>query len=225
MDEVVKLAEAYSVRSPADNRDLYARWADTYDVAFAEKHRYDYHNTISDVYLQAGGTSELVLDVGCGTGLVGVALRQRGVTEVHGLDLSAEMLAQAARKRGIDGEPVYARLLEADLTTTVEIPDLTYPGLISAGTFTHGHVGPEALNQLVRVCSSGALLAIGVNGELFNTEGGFAEWLASAEESGLIREARTTSVSVYAQGDLGAASEDGLGSNNASGAVMLFTKV
>ncbi len=225
MDEVIKLSEAYSVKSPADNRDLYARWADSYDTLFVQQHEYDYHNTVSDVYLQAGGTTELVLDVGCGTGLVGVALRQRGVTEVHGVDLSAAMLAKAAEKRTIDGEPVYARLQEADLTATIEVPDFTYPGLITAGTFTHGHLGPDSLNEVVRMCSRGALLAIGVNAELFNAEGGFGEWLAFAEESGRIRDSEVISVPVYRQGNLGAAGEEGLGSNNATGTVMLFRKI
>lgn len=221
----VKLSDAYGVTSPEENRELYERWAGSYDTEFADRHGYDYHNQVSEVFLRAGGSTDLVLDVGCGTGLVGSALRERGVRAVHGLDLSPAMLAEAAEKKTVEGDPVYTHLEEADLTATVDVPDETYPGLVTAGTFTHGHLGPDSLHEVVRMCTPGALLAIGVNAELFQTEGGFAEWMAAAQSDGLIRDAGTTTVSVYAEATLGAAGEEDLGSGNATGTVMLFRKV
>lgn len=58
----------------------------------------------------APATYGAVLDLGCGTGLVGAALGDRA-GDLVGIDLSPAMLAQAAR----GGR--YARLVEADLTT------------------------------------------------------------------------------------------------------------
>ena len=34
---------------------------------------------------------------------------------------------------------------------------------MSSGTFTHGHVGPSALDELVRVTKAGGLVTISVN--------------------------------------------------------------
>ncbi|NNE94939.1 MAG: class I SAM-dependent methyltransferase [Acidimicrobiales bacterium] len=220
----VTLAEAYSVASPDDNRDLYRRWADTYDRDFAAQHNYDYHNSVSQAFLDAGGSTDLVLDVGCGTGLVGQALRSRGVKEVHGLDISPEMLSKAADKMTDQGEPVYTSLREADLTARVDIADNTYPGLITAGTFTHGHLGPASLDEVVRLCAPGALLAVGVNADLFENEGGFGQWLADAEAEGRISAAHTVTVPVYGGGSTGIASEHQVGSKNAFGKVMVFQK-
>jgi len=220
----VTLADAYAVESPDDNRDLYRRWAETYDDDYAAQYNYDYHNSISQAFLDAGGGTDLVLDVGCGTGLVGVALRSRGVKEVHGLDISPEMLSQAAEKVTEHGEPVYTSLREADLTAHVDVADDTYPGLITAGTFTHGHLGPSSLDEVVRLCAPGALLAIGVNAELFQTEGGFGSWLSDANAAGRISQPTTVSVPVYAGGSAGAASAHDVGENNAFGTVMIFRK-
>ena len=50
-----------------------------------------------------------VLDLGCGTGLVGNALAKRGFKNIVGFDISPKMLEQAKQKA------VYARLSELDL--------------------------------------------------------------------------------------------------------------
>jgi hypothetical protein len=50
--------------------------------------------------------------------------------------------------------------------------------LISAGTFTHGHVGPEALDELWRVAAPGAVCVIGINAAHYESAG-FGEKLAA----------------------------------------------
>ena len=64
---------------------------------------------------------------------------------------------------------------------------------------------------------------MGVNAELFNAEGGFAEWMEAAQRAGRVRDSSTATVQVYA-GGLGAAGEEGLGSDNATATVMLFRR-
>ena len=63
---------------------------------------------------------------------------------------------------------VYRHLFEADLTQSIDLPENQYGAVVSAGTFTHGHVGPEALLKLLRLCRAGALFVIGVNGTAFD---------------------------------------------------------
>lgn len=61
--------------------------------------------------ITAGGQIGPVLDLGCGTGLVGLAVDDLTVGPITGIDVSARMLDQA-RVKG-----VYATLVEADLLT------------------------------------------------------------------------------------------------------------
>ena len=165
------LEEAYSVETPDDNRALYAKWADTYD-GFLDQSRYIYARQVAEFFCQrssAGG--EPVLDVGCGTGVVGVELRRMGVAVIDGLDISPEMMDKARQRTGPDGSPVYRQLIEADLTRPLEIPSDSYAGIVSSGTFTHGHVGPEGLAELLRIARPGAACSIGINAAHFDGHG------------------------------------------------------
>ena len=43
------------------------------------------------------------------------------------------------------------------------VDDSSYDGVVSSGTFTHGHVGPSAMDELVRITKAGGLVTISVN--------------------------------------------------------------
>lgn len=147
------LAAAYALSGPGDARRLYAGWAETYDADFARRTGYRPARRVAELFAAAGGTGP-VLDAGCGTGLVGEALPEGLV--IDGVDLSPEMLAVAGRKGR------YRALVSADLTEPLPFETASFRGVVSAGTFTHGHVGPEALAELVRVLSPGGLMVLSV---------------------------------------------------------------
>ncbi len=166
------LEEAYAVETPEDNRRLYAAWASSYDEGFLETQGYVYDRNVARVFVGSGGQGP-VLDLGCGTGAVGVALASLGVETIDGLDISPEMLERAATKR-VGDRAVYRLLMTGDLTAGIDMADRVYAGVVSAGTFTHGHVGPEAIPEVVRIGASGAVFAIGVNAVHYEASG-FAE--------------------------------------------------
>ena len=68
---------------------------------------------------------------------------------------------------------MYRTLLEADLYAGVTVADGAYGGIVSSGTFTHGHVGPEVLDEVLRLAAPGAVLALAINAAHFQA-GGFA---------------------------------------------------
>ena len=158
-----RLDAAYSLKTPADSRRLYRDWASTYDDDFAARMDYQMPARIAAVFAASGEGP--VLDIGAGTGLVAEKLGGLGIGPVDGIDISAEMLQVAAAKG------VYRRTLVADLTRTLPIEDRTYRGFVSSGTFTHGHVGPDALDELLRVAVPGAFFALSVHSAVFETAG------------------------------------------------------
>ncbi|NOX74434.1 MAG: class I SAM-dependent methyltransferase [Alphaproteobacteria bacterium] len=166
-DDKLDLKRAYAIRTPQDSVELYRDWAETYDESFAARMDYLAPQVVADVFAErATGANGPVLDVGAGTGLVGAALAGLGDWQVDGLDISQEMLAVAM------GKGCYRQVISADLTQKLTLADGAYGGVISAGTFTHGHVGPDALDELLRVARPGAQIVLGVNSEAF-TEYGF----------------------------------------------------
>jgi predicted TPR repeat methyltransferase len=71
-----------------------------------------------------------VLDVGCGTGLLGVPLRTL-TTRLHGIDLSPRML-ERARARG-----VYDELFQIDAATYLQETDERYDLVVAADVFIY----------------------------------------------------------------------------------------
>ncbi|MCP3939696.1 MAG: class I SAM-dependent methyltransferase [Actinomycetia bacterium] len=192
------LDAAYALATPDDSRTLYAAWADTYDSGFIEANDYVYHRQIAAVFCR-DFEGDTVLDVGCGTGVVGVELCSLGVSVIDGIDISRAMLAKAAEKTQ-GARKVYRMLVEADLTQTIDIADNTYEGLVSAGTFTHGHLGPDSLHELIRVASPGARAAIGINASHFEDHG-FHATLDAMVAAGTIEPYGLVDVPMYGHSD------------------------
>ncbi len=165
------LKAAYAVKSPDDNRELYAKWAATYEQ-FLEDNRYIYARQVAEIFAESSPAEGIpVLDAGCGTGRVGLELCRLGVSPVDGMDISPEMLDRARTMSGPAGVPAYRRLIEADLTGPIDIDSGSYRGVVSSGAFTHGHLGPDVLSELLRVVSPGSVGVVGVNASIFESNG------------------------------------------------------
>mgnify|MGYP001818872590 FL=1 len=148
--------DAYAMSSPEEVKALYRTWSRSYDVVFGESQGYQLPRKVASAFVGAGGVGP-VLDVGAGTGLVGGALRRMNVKDIDGIDLSEDMLEVARMKDD------YRGLYAGDVTRPLDLIDAPYMGVVSAGTFTLGHVGPAALQNLLDVAASGALFVISVN--------------------------------------------------------------
>ena len=140
-----------------------------------------------------------MLDVGAGTGLLGEALVRHGVSPIDATDISAEMLSVAKRKG------VYRALIVGDLLAGLDLPDASYSGIASSGTFTIGHLGPEPLGELLRLAAPNAIFAMSVNVQHY-AEAGFAEALDALGPD--IADLHTDEVANYGPGARGAHKDD-----------------
>jgi len=81
-----------------DARQLYDRWADSYDAEVGDNGYATPGRCAAALRAHMSDLAQPVLDFGCGTGLSGLALRLAGFSAIDGIDLSADMLKQAAEK-------------------------------------------------------------------------------------------------------------------------------
>jgi SAM-dependent methyltransferase len=186
-DTTYDLEEAYQINGPDEARRMYGDWAPTYDAGFGAAWGYIAPREIAAILKGEVGADAEILDIGAGTGLVAEHLR--GLT-VDALDITPEML-DIARPKGL-----YRSLVLGDLTKTLEIPDECYDAVISCGTFTHGHVGPECFPELLRVSKPGAVFACGTIGPVLDGVG-FGSALARMVATGRISPVAWRDIPIY----------------------------
>ena len=156
MKKKPSLKSAYNLRSPSDNIELYSVWAETYDSDFIDEMHYRLHFSVADEFILNGGNG-LILDVGAGTGALAEALLQTANFCIEATDISEKMLKVANLKK------IYKRTFLSDITKEIPADNDFYDGVVSSGTFTHGHVGPSAMDELIRITRPGGLITISVN--------------------------------------------------------------
>jgi predicted TPR repeat methyltransferase len=115
---------------------------------------------------------ERVLDLGCGTGLVGMMLADFAVAEMVGVDISGRMLAEAERKG------VYARLERREVGAFLEGDPGGWDTIVAADVFCY-FGALEAIMRLVRArLAPGGRFAFSVE-EM--PEGGEAPWRLASQ--------------------------------------------
>ena len=137
---------------------LFNGFAHTFDQQLASL-QYDTPRRLVQWVYDVAGDSERqwnVLDLGCGTGLVGVAAKARAARLV-GVDLSHGMLARA-RSRNI-----YDRLECMDLVAMMKAePASSYDLLVSADTFIYVGKLDDVVAEARRLLQPGGLFAFSV---------------------------------------------------------------
>ena len=154
------IATIYDTLHAADLDELegiYKNWASDYESDVINLAGYVGHLITSDLLLNyLRNTESKVLDAGCGTGLVGEILYKNNFRNMDGVDFSQEMLNIAHQKN------IYQSLKLVDLTKKLDYENDSFDAVICAGTFTCGHVGPEALREMVRITKQGGYICFTV---------------------------------------------------------------
>lgn len=197
---------AYSYSSPSDLRRYYDDSASEYDN-FVSSVKYVLPSLVVDVALDFfGDKPERALDVGCGTGLVGVeaAIKMPSLI-LDGLDISPKMIYEAYDKKRPNGNRCYSSLILSDGTREKAVESERYALMLSAGTFTLGHLGPEHLEILLGSLVKDGIAVISIKKDHYENED-FLGWISDADKHGMISTLALITVDSYDNPDYSAES-------------------
>ena len=168
-----------------DSLELYEEWAPTYEQNLKEDYGYIAHRIAVEAFCNhCADASARILDLGCGTGLVGEELAARGFQQIDGLDISPGMLEEARRKQ------IYNDLIIGDMTRPPDLDGRRYNAAIGVGCFGGGHVGPEHLPEMIRCVQTGGLLVFFINAIAYEQDD-YPSHFRSLEADGVWRVVRT----------------------------------
>ncbi len=136
---------------PTEVIDLYAQWADQYDSDLDEFGYVAPQLSCELFETIVSDKNAFIYDAGCGTGIVGKILKERGYTNLVGADFSKEMRAQAHDTQA------YTRLEHADYSQALACADDTYNAVISVGVYTARFKG-VFIPEMLRIMKPGGVL-------------------------------------------------------------------
>jgi len=164
--DVSKKVPIYKLKTTEEIMKYYDEWGtdNKYDKDMVE---WDYtgpKETVDTFKKYANNKEIKIYDAGCGTGLVGVELKKCGYTNFDGVDLSQKLLDLVPNE-------LYKNLSKTDLNKPLNISDNEYDSVLCVGTFTFGHVKPQALDEFIRITKNKGLLCFTINEGIYEKYG------------------------------------------------------
>ena len=206
------LKGAYNLSTPDDNKKYYQGFAPFYDSVFVKDLGYTYPNVVVNLLVKKFKLDGPICDIGCGTGLVANEIKKKAPNAViDGVDISQDMI-QVSREKNL-----YRNLLELNLEDSLDPLSKDYSAVVSAGTFTHGHLGSETLERLISHFTPGTKFVIGINFDHYHSKG-FEKQLKSLIELNIIGCFELNEVKVYNKDN------ESLNIKNSRACVCLFSK-
>jgi len=138
----------------ADITNYYTKWSERYDKDMSQ-HKYSGPDVVVNNFVDLELTKDVrILDILCGTGLVGLMLKDRGFDNIDGQDGSQSMLDKAMDKE------IYRSTIHSSVggSHALPVPDETYDVVLGSGVFAPGHATPDAFPELLRITRHGGYL-------------------------------------------------------------------
>ena len=148
----------YKLKTTEEVMKYYDEWGEEnkYNKDMLEWNYTGPKETVNTFKKYSFNKESIIFDAGCGTGLVGLELKKFGYKNFHGVDLSQKLLDTIPTN-------LYQKLIKVDLNKPIEVEDNFYDAVMCVGTFTFGHVKPQALEEFVRITKKDGLICFTIN--------------------------------------------------------------
>lgn len=187
----------YSYDSPDDLKKYYNDWAHEYD-AYTDQVSYILPEKVVEIFCSYQlKDSPTILDIGCGTGLVGYLLgKNKHNAWIEGIDISSSMIRIAASRAKPNFKPTYDWMIVEDFKKNKLLLENHYDAIISAGTFTLGHLDSDDLINSIKYLKQNGLAVISIKEDHF-IKNNFNEKIFKAEKNSLIKNVEVFKVNSY----------------------------
>jgi len=172
----------YKLKNTEEVMEFYDEWGDK-DKYNKDMIDWDYtgpKETVNTFNKYAKNKGILILDAGCGTGLVAKELKSFGYNNFHGVDLSQKLLDSVPKD-------LYKKLDKIDLNQPIKNEDNFYDAVMCVGTFTFAHVKANALDEFVRITKNRGLICFTINEGIYK-EYGFDKKIMQLKNQGMWKE-------------------------------------
>lgn len=150
-----------SLGDSAGVRSYYDRWTPSYE-ADVLSWGYEAPQAAAEFLAERLDPEAQILDAGCGTGLVGRALKAKGFHDVVGVDISSDSLDLAAKTTA------YRALTEADFSDLpVNLLDDSFGAVVSVGVLSYLSNLEEVLREFCRVVEPSGIIVVTERTDLF----------------------------------------------------------
>jgi len=156
-DRGVGLDYAYKIETPEEAQEFYDEWAGSYDEEVSGSGYITPKRCAEALAVHATLPWAPMMDLACGTGLSGVALREAGFECIDGFDLSEGMLEKAREKE------IYRNLALADLSQPLEMEPGVYQNAAAIGCVSPEYMPATVLDQVLSKLPSGGCFVFSVN--------------------------------------------------------------
>lgn len=151
------LKKSYGLDAVEKTRDFYRDWSQSYDQEIIENGYQTPRRCAQALARHCDDRHVKILDIGCGTGLSGIAFREEGFATLYGNDLSQEMI-DIAKTRNI-----YDQIALADLNNPLDFAQGAYDVIAAVGVISVGHAPPSTIAQMFDKLSRNGLFVFSIN--------------------------------------------------------------
>ncbi len=151
------LEDVYDISSTEDTQALYEDWAASYDEEISENGYASPERAAHALRASGADLQAPLLDIGCGTGLSGLFLKQAGFSDIDGSDFTRAMLDQAKKKS------IYQNLYLANAAQPFDYIKRPYQNFTAIGMFSPGHADADVMMHIFELMPAGGYFAFSLN--------------------------------------------------------------
>lgn len=146
-----------SLQSNIDKIDLYNKWADTYEEYVKDLNYIGPNNLVKNLNNYIDSNNNNILDFGCGTGLLGLAVsKEFKDINIDGIDISPKMIEICEKKN------IYRDIWNINLFDKKLDIDKLYDLVISCGVFLEGHVSFKMIDILLNYLKKDGIICFSI---------------------------------------------------------------